>query len=194
MHQPLKNYLLLLGLVVVVASGCRNAKPTVDMRTSKETFRVIADPKASYADWEEAFVAVRTLKVHEKPEFWVEIVNDHNHQYSSERRRRALIEFFRRHVKPESAVARFWEIKGIDGWFTEMNLYGASTYETSYIERKPGQSVWMYYPELLADTGATISFSLSKPLSRTELLNAINHKSKTGADAIIIEVEFGEPR
>src|SRR6266699_3931272 len=102
----IKSLLLLFGLSVLMTSGCRSARSHPDMTQLNELLRVIADPTTDYTAWDDAFIRVRMMKVGEEPEFWVKIINAPE-SYSSARRRRSLIEFFRRHIRPGDTLKRF---------------------------------------------------------------------------------------
>src|SRR5262249_55229042 len=114
--------------------------------------------------------------------------------YSMNRRRQALIELFRRHIRPGVPLKCFWEIKGLEGWFNEKTVQSAAALSTFPIERSFDKSAWTYEPDLLLDIGAPICFSINKPLFTSELIDILNHKTEVGGNIKLGQIVFLEPR
>ncbi len=125
----------------------------------------------------------------ERPEFWVEIVNDP--AFTVDRCREALVALFQRHFPPGTRLTRFHELPGTSGWYRQNTLFNSSMASNLPFNNR-GKCVYMYQPDLMRSSGAkrygnygAVYFSLSKYVSEGDLVSILNGGRSDGEIRIV---------
>jgi hypothetical protein len=138
---------------------------------------VAKNPEAPPTEVENAMRKLCRMRVIERPEFWVAIVN--NPAYGVDERRDALVALFRRHFPPGTRLNRFPKLLGTSDWYSDRNLIKVTTASHLPLNNR-GKCVYMYQPNLMRSGDAkrygqngAVYFSLSKYISEDELVLAL---------------------
>jgi hypothetical protein len=178
---------LVYFLLLTTGIGC-NEKEYAVPADPNELLRIVADRNAKCSGVVKA--AQRLGPVTEPPDFWTRVAN--SAEYTKRHRRVAVIELFRRHVKPGMSLAELGDVLDRAIWLNECTVTALETVYAIIPLRGgvlPGAFAILVFPEIPGDMWR-IYLRVSEHLEVDTFLSALRGEDveERVADTRIIEI------
>ncbi len=179
--------------IVFCCTACLNHKRPVStaLPIAVKTFELAGilqgfeNPKTSERMFEWCLSELPKYETWETPDYWANIFT--NPAIPDYRREHALEAMFTRHVPPGTGVAMFSRIDKIRTWIATTNLM-AATMESIPVERKAGESVFVFSLNLARPNLRWIFLRLSREVSTQALFLMVTGKMRDIEGVKILEI------